>query len=153
MQIQNKFGILFYFYCFRTTNVTGNIFINGQPRNLSKFLKLSRYIMQEDAVQTMLTVNESMKIAADLKLGRHVSDEAKYAAVRKKKSFYVLHILLTYLTFLLCLQIDEILVTLKLINSKYTRTDTLSGGERRRLSIAQELINNPSVIYLDEPTT
>jgi len=34
-----------------------------------------------------------------------------------------------------------------------TRAGDLSGGQQKRLSIAQELISNPPVLFLDEPTT
>lgn len=51
------------------------------------------------------------------------------------------------------LQVNEILDTLGLSDSKNTRADKLSGGQRKRLSIAQELVNNPPIMFFDEPTS
>lgn len=50
-------------------------------------------------------------------------------------------------------QINEILETLGLSDKEDTRCVNLSGGQRKRLSIAVELIDNPPILYLDEPTT
>ena len=53
----------------RCENVTGSITVNGKQRDLKTFRRMSRYIMQQDIFQDMLTVQEVMMYAADLKLG------------------------------------------------------------------------------------
>ncbi|XP_017773005.1 PREDICTED: ATP-binding cassette sub-family G member 1-like isoform X2 [Nicrophorus vespilloides] len=114
---------------YRLSGSTGNVLVNGEPRNVRNFRKISRYIMQQDALQPLLTVQEIMTIAADLKLAKDITSEEKQLAI------------------------DDILDTLRLTKTKNTITNLLSGGEQKRLSIALELLNNPPVIFLDEPTT
>ncbi|KAL4715556.1 hypothetical protein ACJJTC_009182 [Scirpophaga incertulas] len=114
---------------YRVAGASGQIFINGESRDLKQFRKLSRYIMQEDLLQPFITVQEAMTIAADLKLGSAITKEKKAVVV------------------------DEIVQLLRLTKAKNTATERLSGGERKRLSVALEMLNNPPVIFLDEPTT
>jgi ABC-2 type transport system ATP-binding protein len=48
---------------------------------------------------------------------------------------------------------DDLLRQFDLVKAANKRSDTYSGGMRRRLDIAMSLIGNPAVIFLDEPTT
>lgn len=57
--------------------------INGKPRDLKVFRRMSRYIMQQDVYQPMLSVKEAMTISANLKLGNRLSSAEKDEVVRE----------------------------------------------------------------------
>ena len=114
---------------FRTTGMDGNIYINGHVRHLNSFRKCSTYITQDDRLEALLTVAENMTVAADLKLPTSTPRYEKETIIK------------------------DILNTLGLYEHMDTLTEKLSGGQKKRLSIALELVNNPTVMFLDEPTT
>lgn len=114
---------------FRETGLDGSIYVNGRIRRLNSFRKYSAYITQDDRLEPLLTVIESMRVAANLKLP---TSTPKY----QKETI-----------------IENILTTLGLYEHLGTRVGRLSGGQKKRLSIALELVNNPTVMFLDEPTT
>ncbi|XP_069686836.1 ATP-binding cassette sub-family G member 1-like isoform X2 [Periplaneta americana] len=77
----------------------------------------------------LLTTYEILMTAADLKLGTTVKNVKKTA------------------------MINAILDTMGLKKTKNTLVKNLSGGEKKRLSIACELLTNPPVMFFDEPTS
>lgn len=63
--------------------------MNGHTREMKLFKKLSTYIMQEDLLQPRLTVQESMIIAANLKLGKELGKAEKELIVRMTFLFFM----------------------------------------------------------------
>ncbi|XP_058807743.1 ATP-binding cassette sub-family G member 1-like [Phymastichus coffea] len=111
--------------------VTGSIKFRSKhgDRDWNQYKKESCYIQQDDMLHPLFTVQEVMMMAADLKLGNNLSRKAKHMVI------------------------DDVLEILDLTKTKETRCDRLSGGQRKRLSVALELVDNPPVMFLDEPTT
>lgn len=50
-------------------------------------------------------------------------------------------------------RVDELIAMVSLEEKRTARVDQLSGGQRQRLSIALAMVNDPRVLFLDEPTT
>lgn len=108
----------------------GEILFNGVP---SRSKDNAAYVMQEDVLQPTLTVREVLGYAAELRLPGHSHEERRDA-------------------------VKETILQLGLKQCADTRIgDTehkgCSGGEKRRTSIGQQMLSNPSVLFLDEPTT
>jgi len=85
-------------------------------------------VPQDDVVHHQLTVDAALRFAAELRLPNATADE-RAAAVRR------------------------VLEELELTGHARTRVDKLSGGQRKRASVAMELLTGPALLILDEPTT
>ncbi|MFF3556854.1 FHA domain-containing protein [Streptomyces tsukubensis] len=86
-------------------------------------------VPQDDILHKELTVRKALRYAAKL---RFPGDTA--AAEREAR-------------------IDEVLRELKLDLHRDKKITALSGGQRKRVSVALELLTKPSLIFLDEPTS
>ncbi|KAF7883015.1 hypothetical protein EAF00_011504 [Botryotinia globosa] len=94
----------------------------------------SAYVMQQDVLLPTLTVRETLRYAADLRLPPPTTEKERRNIV------------------------EEVILELGLKECADTRIGSTqhkgcSGGEKRRTSIGVQLLSNPSVLFLDEPTT
>jgi ABC-type multidrug transport system ATPase subunit/pSer/pThr/pTyr-binding forkhead associated (FHA) protein len=89
------------------------------------------YVPQENIVHEDLTVYHSLYFAAKLRLPEDSSEQE------------------------INIRIHEVLQSLKLESEviRNTKVANLSGGQKKRVSIAVELLTKPSILFLDEPTS
>ncbi|XP_043700813.1 ABC transporter G family member 6 [Telopea speciosissima] len=115
-------------------SLKGSTTLNGEPLE-SRLLKvISAYVMQDDLLFPMLTVEETLMFSAEFRLPRSLSKSKKKARVQAL--------------------IDQ----LGLRNAAKTVIGDeghrgVSGGERRRVSIGTDIIHDPIILFLDEPTS
>lgn len=114
--------------------VTGTIRINGNVVTREEVKNLIGFVDQEDYLLPTLTVFETVLNSALLRLPRSMSFKAK-----ERKVFEVLK------------ELRILHIKDRVIGSDFERG--ISGGEKRRVSIACELVTSPSILFLDEPTS
>ncbi|KAL5151507.1 ABC transporter G family member 10 [Glycine soja] len=112
--------------------VSGHVLVNHRPMDVNQFRRTSGYVTQDDALFPSLTVRETLMYSAMLRLpgGR------KVAAIR----------------------VEDLMKELGLDHIADSRIGggsdhSISGGERRRVSIGVDLVHDPAVILIDEPTS
>ncbi|WP_163552710.1 FHA domain-containing protein [Candidatus Frankia alpina] len=87
------------------------------------------YVPQEDLLHTSLTVRKALEYGAELRFPPDVTKAERRTRV------------------------DEVLAELGLTQHANTQVSRLSGGQRKRTSVALELLTRPTLLYLDEPTS
>ncbi len=109
----------------------GNVFVNDLDlyRHLDSIKQSIGYVPQDDIIHRELTVYRTLYYVAKLRLSRDVTASE------------------------IDRTIDEVLDVTGLTERRDVPISQLSGGQRKRVSIAVELITKPSIIYLDEPTS
>ena len=105
----------------------GRITVNGEP--LAGRLTDIGYVPQDEIVHRHLTVNEALRYSAKLRLPTDSTPADIEGAVAR------------------------VLEELALTEHANTLIGSLSGGQRKRAGLAVELLNRPSLLFLDEPTT
>lgn len=110
---------------------SGSVLVNNLDlyRHLDSLKQSIGYVPQEDIIHRELTVYRTLYYVAKLRLSRDVTaNEIKQI-------------------------VDEVLDVTGLAERRDVYIRRLSGGQRKRVSIAVELITKPSIIFLDEPTS
>ena len=115
----------------------GEVYINGRDlyKNYESMKNFIGYVPQDDIIHPELTVYEALFYSSKLRLSSDLSNDE----INKR--------------------IDDVLKELGIYNTKNVvigSADTkkgISGGQRKRVNIAMELLSNPEIIFLDEPTS
>ncbi|ONK76807.1 uncharacterized protein A4U43_C02F40 [Asparagus officinalis] len=114
--------------------IEGDIKISGYPKEQSTFARVSGYVEQNDIHSPQVTVEESLWFSARLRLPKEIRSESRHDFV------------------------EQVMALVELDNLRHALVGLpgstgLSTEQRKRLTIAVELVANPSIIFMDEPTS
>ncbi|MCZ6707712.1 MAG: ATP-binding cassette domain-containing protein [Chloroflexi bacterium] len=114
-----------------TPPTEGVIFYDSHPlaTDLDLFRRVLGYVPQADIIHPQLSVEQTLRYAGRLRLPADTTDAE------------------------LATRIERVLEQVGLTDERSNRVSRLSGGQRKRASIAVELLTEPRVIFLDEPTS
>lgn len=87
------------------------------------------YVPQDDIIHSQLSIERTLRYAARLRLPKGISSDKREERIR------------------------DVLSMLELYDHRRKVVSQLSGGQRKRVSIAVELLTEPAIIFLDEPTS
>jgi len=109
----------------------GTVLYNGQDyyKNLASFSTQLGYVPQDDIIHRDLTVERALYYAAKLRLPSDFTEQQ----IQQR--------------------INEVLIDVDMEFRRTVLVNLLSGGQRKRVSIALELLADPNVFFLDEPTS
>lgn len=118
-------------------DIVGDVRLNGHPQEEFSFRRCTGYVEQFDVQSSQLTIRETCEFSAKLRL----ESSSPEVTPESTKKF-----------------VDQTLYMLELTDIQDLQVGSddsggLSFEQRKRLSIAVELVANPSIIFLDEPTS
>ncbi|GLI71094.1 hypothetical protein VaNZ11_016163 [Volvox africanus] len=114
----------------------GLILVDGSARNVRAIRSISCYVQQKDVLMSSATVREVLMTSALLKLPRSVTMERKRAVVEDAIR-----------------ELDLTSCADTLIGDEIIGLKGISGGQKRRASVGVELVKDPRVLFLDEPSS
>ena len=109
--------------------IEGDIRLSGHPKEMRTFQRISGYVEQTDSNCLKYTVLESLMFSAQMRLGK--------AQTAKERKAY-------------CKKIARMLMLGNLLKEPVYE---LPPDQKKCLSVGVELVGNPSILFLDEPTT
>uniref|UniRef100_A0A2S2Q7P3 Protein scarlet n=1 Tax=Sipha flava TaxID=143950 RepID=A0A2S2Q7P3_9HEMI len=110
-------------------NFQGELLLNGHPVSEEVMIKISGFVPQQDISFDQLTASEHLRLMANLKMDRRTTAGARSECI------------------------GRLVAELGMGEFADTTLSLLSGGERKKVTLAVQLLNDPPILFCDEITT